>query len=119
MPEPFVVQPREGMSAATPDVPTEPRLEESPAGRRVRHPALEPFERYLDDPSVTDVFVNSGDGLFVDRGDGARRAPEWRATEEDVRDLAVSLIAAGGRHLDDAAPAVDVRLEGGIRVHAV
>jgi len=119
MPEPFVVQPREGRSAAAPSASAPASFEESPAARRGRHPALEPFERYLDDPSVTDVFINSGDGLFVDRGDGARRAREWRATEEDVRELAVSLIAAGGRHLDDAAPAVDVRLEGGIRVHAV
>ncbi len=119
MPEPFVVQPREG--ARPVDVEPSPRAASTApsAGRRVRHPALEPFERYLDDPSVTDIFVNSGRGLFADRGEGARRAAEWRATEEDVRDLAVSLIALGGRHLDDAAPAVDVRLEGGIRVHAV
>lgn len=119
MPEPFVVQPREGMSAAVIEASTQAASTESSAGRRVRHPSLAPFERYLDDLSVTDIFVNSGRGLFVDRGEGARHAPEWRATEEDVRDLAVSLIALGGRHLDDAAPAVDVRVEGGIRVHAV
>ena len=82
-------------------------------------PALEPLAAILDDPRVTDVFVNGADGLFVDRGDGAERLPNWRATEDDVRDLALGLIGAGGRHLDDAAPCVDVRLEGGIRVHAV
>ncbi len=31
----------------------------------------------------------------------------------------MALIGAGGRHIDDASPCVDVRLEGGIRVHAV
>ena len=36
-----------------------------------------------------------------------------------MRDLAVALIGLGGRHIDDATPCVDVRLEGGIRVHAV
>ena len=50
---------------------------------------------------------------------GAAPAQEWRAREEDVRDLAVALIGLGGRHIDDATPCVDVRLEGGIRVHAV
>ena len=85
----------------------------------VRHPALAPFGAYLDDPDVTDLFVNGADGLFVDRGAGVVSAREWRATEEEVRDLAVALIGAGGRHIDDASPCVDVRLEGGVRVHAV
>ncbi|HEY9310327.1 MAG TPA: TadA family conjugal transfer-associated ATPase [Microbacterium sp.] len=80
---------------------------------------LAPFAAYLDDPDVTDLFVNGGTGLFVDRGAGVVAAREWRATEEEVRDLAVALIGAGGRHIDDATPCVDVRLEGGIRVHAV
>lgn len=80
---------------------------------------LEPFARYLDDPDVTDLFVNGATGLFVDRGAGASPAREWRAREEDVRDLAVALIGLGGRHIDDATPCVDVQLDGGIRVHAV
>jgi pilus assembly protein CpaF len=82
-------------------------------------PALEPFRDILSDPAVTDLFVNGADGLFIDRGAGTERVAGWRATDEDVRELAVSLIGAGGRHLDDAAPCVDVRLEGGVRVHAV
>jgi len=84
-----------------------------------RHPSLVPFAAYLDDPAVTDLFVNGAAGLFVDRGAGVVAAREWRATEQEVRDLAVSLIGHGGRHIDDASPCVDVRLEGGIRVHAV
>ncbi|MBN9187511.1 MAG: TadA family conjugal transfer-associated ATPase [Microbacterium sp.] len=83
------------------------------------HPVLEPFVEFLDDPGVTDLFVNGGDGLFVDRGSGATRVARWRATEPEVRDLAVALIGLGGRHIDDASPCVDVRLDGGIRVHAV
>jgi pilus assembly protein CpaF len=84
-----------------------------------RHPSLAPFAAYLDDPAVTDLFVNGEAGLFVDRGAGVVPAREWRATEEEVRELAVSLIGHGGRHIDDASPCVDVRLDGGIRVHAV
>lgn len=84
-----------------------------------RDPVLAPLSAYLDDPDVTDLFVNGAAGLFVDRGAGPVAAREWRATENDVRDLAVALIGLGGRHIDDAAPCVDVRLDGGIRVHAV
>ena len=95
-------------------LPVAPREASQP-----RHPALESFARFLDDPQVTDLFVNGGDGLFVDRGDGPRRVREWRAAETDVRDLAVALIGLGGRHIDDATPCVDVRLDRGLRVHAV
>ena len=82
-------------------------------------PALAFLRPFLDDPAVTDIFVNGSEGLFVDRGDGAERVRSWRAGEIEVRRLAVRLIALGGRHLDDATPCVDVRLERGIRVHAV
>lgn len=82
-------------------------------------PALAFLRPFLDDPAVTDLFVNGDRGLFVDRGEGIERVRSWRASETEVRRLAVRLIALGGRHLDDASPCVDVRLEGGVRVHAV
>jgi pilus assembly protein CpaF len=84
-----------------------------------RHPALAPLGVWLDDPEVTDVFLNGADGLYVDRGRGAERDTRWRSSESDVRALAVALISLGGRHVDDSSPCVDVRLDGGIRVHAV
>ncbi|HKT57482.1 MAG TPA: TadA family conjugal transfer-associated ATPase [Microbacterium sp.] len=111
MPEPFVVAPRH--------VPPSPDAAVSPGGEGLRHPALAPLSEYLADPDVTDLFVNGADGLFVDRGRGAERQPGWRTTEHDVRELATALIAAGGRHIDHAHPCVDVRLPGGLRVHAV
>lgn len=78
--------------------------------------ALAPF---ASDGPVTDLFVNGGAGLWVDRGDGARQEAAWAADEADVRALAVKLIARGGRHVDEATPTVDVRLGRGIRVHVV
>jgi len=77
---------------------------------------LAPFASF---PDVTDLFVNSERGLWVDRGAGALHEPAWAAGEAEVRALAVRLVARGGRHLDEASPAVDVRLGSGIRVHAV
>lgn len=93
-----------------------------PHADRRRLPAVGGIEAllpYLEDPRVTDVFVNGADGLFVDRGAGAEPEPAWRASEREVRELATALIAAGGRHVDEGTPCVDVRLAGGIRVHAV
>ena len=88
----------------------------------LRHPlpaALAPLEPFLRDERTTDLFVNGATGLFVDRGHGPEPQLSWRADEEEVRELAVALIGLGGRHIDDATPCVDVRLDGGLRVHAV
>lgn len=112
MADQFIVQPRSG---AVSDARS--RRGEATPGRSVD--GFGPLAPYLSDPSVTDVFVNGATGLFVDRGSGAEREPGWRASDREVRDLAVSLIARGDRHLDDASPCMDVRLSDGIRVHAV
>ena len=82
-------------------------------------PVFGPLAEHCADEQVTDIFVNGPSGLFVDRGHGAEPVPSWSASEREVRDLAVALVGLGGRHLDDQAPCVDVRLQSGIRVHAV
>lgn len=82
-------------------------------------PAFAKLAAHLADPTITDAFLNGADSLFVDRGRGAQPVAGWQATEQEVRDLAVALIGAGGRHIDDASPCVDVRLGSGVRVHAV
>lgn len=68
-------------------------------------------------PEVTDVFV-SAQGVWADFGSGLRRQ-SLRLDERRVRSLAVDLVGAGGRHIDEATPCVDVRLGDGVRVHAV
>lgn len=69
----------------------------------------------VGEEAVTDVFVAAG-RAWVDRGAGA--TPTSLVLDEArVRALAVELVAAGGRHVDEASPCVDVRLHDGIRVH--
>ena len=81
---------------------------------------LGPLQRLADDPQVTDIFVNGPSDVWVDRGNGLEAVGSASfAHEEAVRSLAVRLVAAGGRRLDDSSPCVDVRLPGGYRVHAV
>ncbi|MFD5226595.1 TadA family conjugal transfer-associated ATPase [Microbacterium sp. NPDC058342] len=108
MPEPFVLQPR---------IHSAPFSE--PATALSVDPAFGALTEHVRDERVTDIFVNGMHGLYVDRGEGAEPVANWRASEREVRDLAVALVAAGGRHLDDQSPCVDVRLDDGIRVHAV
>jgi pilus assembly protein CpaF len=68
---------------------------------------------------MTDVFVNPNGSVWCDRGAGAVCARDIRIPPEEARDLAVRLIALGGRHVDEATPCVDVRLGEGVRVHVV
>jgi pilus assembly protein CpaF len=108
MPEPFVVRPRTASGDAARRRPV-----------RRRHPALAAFGATGVDPAVTDLFVNGAAGLFADRGSGPEPVAGWSADESEVRELATALIGLGGRHVDEATPCVDVRLDGGIRVHVV
>ncbi len=73
----------------------------------------------LDDPGITDIFVNGTAGVWIDRGAGAEHQPHLRLSDAEVRAVAVQLISRGGRHIDEATPCVDVRLGWGIRAHAV
>lgn len=80
---------------------------------------LGPLQPLTRDTSVTDIFVNAPDSVWLDRGNGLERAPVSFSGEAQVRALASRLVAAGGRRLDDGSPCVDVRLDAGYRIHAV
>jgi len=78
-----------------------------------------PLGPLLRDPAVTDVLVNAPDEVWVDRGDGLRRAPVSFAGDAAVVALVRRLAAAVGRRFDAAQPWVDARLPDGTRLHAV
>lgn len=78
-----------------------------------------PLEPLLNDPSVTDVLVNGPGEVWVESRGRLMRTSVRFPDERSVRRLAQRLAAAAGRRLDDAAPYVDARLPGGIRLHAV
>lgn len=96
-------------------------MTDAPTDRRRSRAAVAdfgPVTPLVADPRVTDVFVNGAGAVWADRGGGPQRTTIV-VTEQQARALAVRLVAAGGRHLDEAAPAGDARLADGIRVHAV
>lgn len=76
----------------------------------------------IDEPALRDVLVQVQRGrgrLWIDRGLGIEPVTAWSVGPDAVQRLAIALIAAGGRHLDELNPCADVRLGDGIRVHAV
>jgi pilus assembly protein CpaF len=78
----------------------------------------------VDRPDLSDIFVHhnaqgSRASVWVDAGCGAVPAQKHPVLNSEVRQLAVALIAAGDRQLDELHPCADVALGDGIRVHAV
>lgn len=80
---------------------------------------LGPLQPLALDPSVTDIFVNAPDSVWLDRGAGPEPVDVAFDDESALRALAIRLIATGGRRLDDSSPCVDVRIAPGYRIHAV
>lgn len=78
-----------------------------------------PLSPVMADPAATDVFVTGDGRIWVDRGAGVEPVGDAPLPAPIVRDLAIRLVSAGGRHVDEASPCVDVRLGDGLRVHAV
>jgi pilus assembly protein CpaF len=69
-------------------------------------------------PGVTDLLVNGWNQVWVERsGMALQQLASPFESEAELGQLAQSLIAAGGRHLDQANPFADVALSG-LRVHA-
>ena len=79
-----------------------------------------PLDELLRDPRTTDVLVNGGGAVWVDRGHGLESSGVRFPDEAAVRRLAQRLALAAGRRLDDASPCVDGWLaDVGVRLHAV
>lgn len=75
-----------------------------------------PLQRYLDDDSIEEVWVNGPGRVFVARSG----RPELTTTileEEDLRVLVERMLRASGRRLDLSSPFVDAQLPGGERLH--
>ncbi|MER3388419.1 MAG: ATPase, T2SS/T4P/T4SS family [Microcella sp.] len=104
-------------------VPRDPRREGEGADIRSLPPnlagALGPLAAAAADARATDVFVTGDGTVWRDDGSGSTRVPGVRLAPSEARDLAVRLIALGGRHVDEATPTADVRLGEGMRVHVV
>jgi pilus assembly protein CpaF len=78
-----------------------------------------PIERYLDDPSVTEVMVNSTEGVYVERDGKIELTDSQFFSEQHVLRVIDRIVAPLGRRIDEASPMVDARLPDGSRVNAV
>jgi pilus assembly protein CpaF len=79
---------------------------------------LGPLEPLLADPSVTEVMVNGGTDVWVERRGRTERAPVQLGPGV-AEQLIERVVAPLGLRIDRTSPIVDARLPDGSRVHAV
>jgi pilus assembly protein CpaF len=79
---------------------------------------LGPLEAFLADPDVTEIMVNAGTDVWVERHGRLERVVEGlRAGQADL--LLERIVAPLGLRVDRSSPIVDARWRDGSRVHAV
>ncbi|WP_420821051.1 CpaF family protein [Sinomonas gamaensis] len=80
---------------------------------------LGPIQRYIDDPSVTEVMVNRADQVYVERHGQLFATETTFTSEEQLRRVIDRIVSRVGRRIDESSPLVDARLADGSRVNAI
>ena len=79
---------------------------------------LGPLQRFLDDPTIEEVWINEPGKVFVARS-GRPELTTTILTEAQVHELVERMLRISGRRLDLSSPFVDASLATGERVHVV
>ena len=75
-----------------------------------------PLQRYLDDPTVEEIWINEPTKVFIARR-GVHELTTTILTAEGVRDLVEKMLKSSGRRVDLSTPFVDAMLPDGSRLH--
>ena len=74
------------------------------------------IQKYLDDPSVEEIWINEPSRVFVARN-GRSELTTTVLTADEVRDLVERMLKSTGRRIDFSTPFVDAMLLDGSRLH--
>jgi pilus assembly protein CpaF len=80
---------------------------------------LGPLERFLNDPSVSEIMVVDPQTIYVERAGRLTRSEISFTDDERVRAVVERIVTPLGRRIDESSPLVDARLKDGSRVNAV
>jgi pilus assembly protein CpaF len=80
---------------------------------------LGPIEPFVRDPEVTEIMVNDGQTVFVERGGKLYETGVRFYDENQLRRTIDKIVAKVGRRVDESSPYVDARLPDGSRVNAI
>ena len=80
---------------------------------------LGPLEPFMQDPTVSDILVNTCKQIYVERF-GKLETTEARFKDDaHLRRIIDKIVSAVGRRIDESCPMVDARLADGSRVNAI
>ena len=77
---------------------------------------LGPLQKYLDDPTVEEIWINEPSRVFIARH-GVSELTTTILTGDAVRDLVEKMLKSSGRRVDLSTPFVDAMLADGSRLH--
>jgi pilus assembly protein CpaF len=80
---------------------------------------LGPLEPLLEDPTISDILVNTGDQVFVERNGMLEQVDVTFRDNQHLLQVIDRIVSGVGRRIDDSSPMVDARLPDGSRVNAI
>ena len=80
---------------------------------------LGPLEPLLNDPSVSDILVNTYRHVYVERNGIIESTPIQFRDDAHLMSIIDRIVSAIGRRVDESSPMVDARLTDGSRVNAI
>ncbi len=80
---------------------------------------LGPLEPFMQDPTVSDILVNTHRQVYVERFGKLEQTEAAFKDDAHLRRIIEKIVSAVGRRIDESSPMVDARLADGSRVNAV
>ena len=80
---------------------------------------LGPLEPFMQDPSVSDILVNTYKNIYLERFGKLEKTGARFKDESHLKRIIDKIVSAVGRRIDESSPMVDARLSDGSRVNAI
>jgi pilus assembly protein CpaF len=80
---------------------------------------LGPLEPLIQDPTVSDILVNTFKQVYIERDGRLERTDVRFQDDRHLLQVIDRIVSAVGRRIDDSSPMVDARLPDGSRVNAI
>ena len=80
---------------------------------------LGPLEPLIQDPTISDILVNTASEVYIERGGRLEKADVRFQDDKHLLQVIDRIVSGVGRRIDDSSPMVDARLPDGSRVNAI
>lgn len=80
---------------------------------------LDLLQELLDDKEITEIMVNGGGTIFYEKSGRLHPWHKHFESTEKLEDVIQQIVSRSNRHVNEASPIVDARLEDGSRVNVV